>query len=75
MPKSRCRGCGLTFTSLSAFDLHRTGSFQLRTRWCLTEQEMQERSMVQHQKGWRMRSAFDGLLPWSVSEETQEEAS
>jgi hypothetical protein len=62
------------FPSLLAFDLYRTGSFQGRIRWCLAEQEMRERGMVQHEKGWWMRSAFDGALPWSVSEEAQEEA-
>ena len=29
--------------------------------------------MVQHEKGWWMRSAFERALPWSVSEEAQEE--
>ena len=61
------------FTSLSAFDLHRTGKFQRKARRCLTEREMRERGMVQNEKGWWMRSTFDGLLPWSVSEEAQEE--
>ena len=62
------------FTSLSAFDLYRTGSFQRRIRWYLTEQGMRERGMVQHEKSWWMRSAFERALPWSVSEEAQEEA-
>jgi hypothetical protein len=39
MPKSLCRGCNRMFTSLSAFDLHRTGKFQRKMRRCLTEQE------------------------------------
>ena len=61
------------FTSLSVFDLHRTGSFQRRIRGCLAKQEMRERGMVQNEKGWWMRSAFAGVLPWSVSEEAQED--
>jgi hypothetical protein len=62
-------------TSLWAFDLHRTGSFQRRTRWCLTEQAMLDKGMVKHVKGWWMRSAFDGELPWSVSDDELEEVS
>ena len=61
------------FTSLSAFDLHRTGKFQRKMRRCLTEQEMREQGMVQNEKGWWMHSAFDGALPWLV-QEVEEEA-
>ena len=74
MPKSCCSGCGRMFTSLSAFDLHRTGKFQRKMRCCLTDQEMRERGMVQNEKGWWMRSAFDGALPWHSPEEAREEA-
>ena len=35
--KSCCSGCHRMFTSLSAFDLHRTGKFQREMRRCLTE--------------------------------------
>ena len=62
------------FTSLSAFDLHRTGKYERKKRRCMTEQEMLDKGMVQHEKGRWMRSAFDGALPWSVSEEAHEEA-
>jgi hypothetical protein len=31
--KDHCAGCGCHFTSLAAFDLHRTGSFQ-KVRRC-----------------------------------------
>jgi hypothetical protein len=75
MPKSLCRGCNQTFTSLSAFDMHRTGKFERKKRRCLTEQEMLARGMVQNAKSWWMRSAFDGALPWLESEDEQEEAS
>jgi hypothetical protein len=63
------------FTSLSAFDLHRTGKFERKMRRCLTEQEMLDKSMVQNAKGWWMRSAFDGVLPWPAQEDEHEEAS
>ena len=59
------------FSSLSAFDLHRIGKVQREMRRCLTEQEMRERGMVQNEKGWWMRSAFDGMLPWPVPEEVR----
>ena len=58
------------FSSLSAFGLNRTGKFQRKTRRCLTEQEIRERGMVQHEQGWWMRSAFDGALLWHSPEET-----
>lgn len=63
------------FTSLSAFDLHRTGKFERKMRRCLTEQEMFAKGMVQNTKGWWMRSAFDGVLPWSALEDELEEVS
>ncbi len=50
--KSECRNCGKTFISLEAFDAHRTGSFQQKTRRCLTEQEMRAAGMMQNSKGW-----------------------
>ena len=61
-------------SSLSAFDLHRIGKFQRKTQRYLTEQEMREEGMVQNEKGWWMRSAFDGILPWPVTEAKQKEA-
>jgi hypothetical protein len=75
MPKSCCRGCNQMFTSLSAFDLHRRGKFERKRRRCMTEQEMRDMGMVQNTKGWWMRSAFDGALPWPGAEETAEEVS
>jgi hypothetical protein len=75
MPKSLCKGCSQMFTSLSAFDMHRKGKFERKKRRCLTEKEMLANGMVQNTKGWWMRSAFDGALPWPISEDEQEEAS
>ena len=41
MPFSTCGGCGEVFTSTTLFDAHRVGSFQKRTRRCLTLAELQ----------------------------------
>ena len=51
MPKSLCRGCDQMFTSLSAFDLHRTGKYERKKRRCLAQQEMLFKGMVQYAKG------------------------
>ena len=75
MPKSHCGGCHQMFTSLSAFDMHRTGKFERKKRRCLTEQDMLAKGMVQNTKGWWMRSAFDREIPWFESEDEHEEAS
>ena len=72
MSKSNCSGCHQICSSLSAFDLHRTGRLQRKTRSCLTEQEMRERDMVQNEKGWWVHSAFEGALPWPALEESSE---
>lgn len=37
---NKCSGCSHDFTSLSAFDKHRVGSFTRNTRRCMTEAEM-----------------------------------
>ena len=50
--KSICGKCGKTFISLEAFDAHRTGSFQRKTRRCLMAQEMCAAGMAQNSKGW-----------------------
>ncbi len=75
MPKSLCRGCHQMFTSLSAFDMHRTGKFERKMRRCLTEQDMLAKGMVQNAKGWWMRAAFDGEIPWPTPEDELEEVS
>ena len=72
MPKSCYSGCHRICSSLSALDLHRPGKFQRKLRRCLTEQEMGERGMVWHEKGWWKFSAFERALSWSVSENAQE---
>jgi hypothetical protein len=37
---NRCTGCSRDFTSVTAFDAHRTGSHRARSRRCMTTQEM-----------------------------------
>ena len=65
MSKSLCRACNITFTSLAAFDLHRTGSFRKRGRRCRSEQEMQSRGMTQNAKGWWVAPTYGKMPPWA----------
>lgn len=52
-----CSGCDRDFTSLTAFDKHRTGSFKDGSRRCMTEQEMSKAGLERKARGkW-------GLLP------------
>ncbi len=74
MPKSQCRGCGEMFKSLSAFDLHRTGKFRRNGLRCLIEHEVRAKGMVQNERSWWMRSAFDGTLLWPAPRNEEESA-
>lgn len=49
----RCEGCGAAFSSLAAFDLHRSGSFAKRnhSRYCLGAEEMRRKGMTQNARG------------------------
>jgi hypothetical protein len=63
--RSECTACGLVFTSVSSFDMHRVGGFgdpiydrrgrltgySKPTRRCLTLDEMRTKGMVQTEKG------------------------
>ena len=73
MARSVCSGCKLIFSSESAFDKHRTGSFggpihengrvvgfEKSQRRCLTVDEMLAKEMVQNEKGWWTSGVFDG---------------
>lgn len=52
-----CTGCNRDFTSVTAFDAHRTGSFSKRSRRCMTKAEMQAHGLERKPTGkW-------GLLP------------
>lgn len=46
----RCEPCGLRFYSMTAFDMHRTGSYasgrDKHTRRCLTTAEMRAKGMA-----------------------------
>ncbi len=72
MARSLCSGCKTTFTSESAFDMHRTGNyggpihehgkvigFQKSERRCLSVEEMLAKDMVQNDKGWWTSGIFD----------------
>ena len=69
MARSTCCGCGLVFTGLTSFDMHRTGYFSkpikgtnryaTHGRRCLSVQEMIEKGMVQSAKGVWMTGEID----------------
>ena len=50
----QCAACGEYFNSTYAFDKHRVGPFthDLRTRRCLTPDEMRVKGMAQKPEGW-----------------------
>lgn len=52
--RCQCRSCGLTFSRLSAFDRHRTGTYQRGgdPRRCLSEDDMRARGMVERGGVW-----------------------
>lgn len=47
MAKSTCGACGRVFSSVSAFDRHRVGTFEPLDRRCLTDAEIEARGLVQ----------------------------
>ena len=65
MANSQCGGCQKTFSTVEAFDLHRTGSFSKRTRHCLSEEDMQAKGMTQNTKGWWMAPQRGKRNPWA----------
>jgi hypothetical protein len=75
MAKSLCRACNTIFTSQTAFDLHRTGSFRKHSRRCMPEHKMQARGMTQNARGWWVAPTYDKVPPWvKVEQEETEEA-
>lgn len=68
-----CRACGRVFTSTSAFDMHRTGSYghpiygankkvigyTKHERRCKDEQEMREGGMIKNKRGYWTTGEFD----------------
>jgi hypothetical protein len=75
MTKSLCRACDHIFSSVKAFDLHRTGSFKKNTRRCMSKEEMRAKGLIQNAKGWWTTPA-SGRAPWTATahEEEGEEA-
>jgi hypothetical protein len=69
MATSHCSACKHTFTSDTAFDLHRTGNFQQSTRCCLTEDEMRVRGMTRNARGWWSGPSRGKIPPWATHEE------
>jgi hypothetical protein len=50
--RNQCPTCGELFNSVSAFDRHRRGSYQKRTRHCLTPEEMTAKGMTKNEGGF-----------------------
>lgn len=76
MAISGCRECNETFWSISAFDMHRTGSYgeaiydatkhivgyTKHQRRCLTEQEMVNNGMLKNSRGIWTTGEFDASV-------------
>ena len=73
MGMNLCRGCGLTFGSLAAFEDHRTGDFAQGERRCLTVDEIQALGMIQNTRGWWIRGSFGNMACRPASESGEEE--
>lgn len=51
--KNQCMGCKYYFNSFSAFEKHRTGSYTLHKRRCLSKEEMiSKHGMQQNEEGY-----------------------
>jgi hypothetical protein len=73
MPRSYCGGCHHVFSSVKAFDLHRTGSHELRQRRCLSKDEMRAKGMRQNGQGiWT--SPDYGQVPFWAKERQEDGA-
>lgn len=84
--RSTCAGCGLVFSSVSAFDRHRSGSYGVpivqngqvvgytpEMRVCIVEEALRKKGMTQNAKGiWSMPS--NGLRFWEKSKKVDDEA-
>lgn len=65
---SHCASCHLTFTSVTGFDDHRTGSHALDTRVCRSEAEMRSRGYQPNDAG-QWRQPLEGPLHhWDLSD-------
>jgi hypothetical protein len=63
--KSICGACNKVFSSVGAFDMHRTGTYGEPiyekgrfvgytpcARYCMSVESMQSKGMIQNEKGW-----------------------
>jgi hypothetical protein len=88
MARAECRACGKFFSSVSAFDMHRTGSYgnpiygnnkrvigyTESQRRCMTEQEMLDKKMIKNDKGIWTTGTFDAsVFEKQESESTNEQ--
>ncbi len=71
MPASYCTGCSRTFSSTSAFDLHRIGNYTRHQRRCLRSQEMSAKGMMRNDKGQWTLPPTEKIAPWYVSVEAK----
>lgn len=76
MARSQCSGCSETFSSESAFNMHRTGSYgdliyddkkrvtgyTKPERRCLTEVEMAAKGMIKNEKSIWITGEFDASV-------------
>jgi len=62
MAKSICTVCENVFYSVGAFDKHRIGSFQAKTRRCKSEREMWDVGMLKNDKGIWTTGKFDASI-------------
>jgi hypothetical protein len=52
---TKCGACGKEFSGVTAFDAHRTGTYNPPTRRCLSTHEMLERGFAEETKGSRVK--------------------
>jgi hypothetical protein len=64
MPVSYCSGCHRTFSSTSAFELHRVGDFTRKQRRCLVPQQMSVKGMMRNEKGQWTLPPTEEIAPW-----------
>jgi hypothetical protein len=64
MPVSYCSGCKRSFSSTSAFELHRVGNFTHKNRHCLTPHEMSARGMMRNEKEQWTLPPTEEVAPW-----------
>ena len=53
-----CGECGEYFNSVSAFDKHRTGNFEDKSRRCLTPAELRGKGWLHNARGLWITSAY-----------------